>query len=124
MIKFPSMRVELLDRLQLLADEQYQAKYWGSREPHWDFGYIINFFFDDTTLSEGGWECIGTILENEYEAMLSDKICKKLSDLMHTHGNKQTESGKFYMNTAGWREVINNARQFLEYLKEPKVFKE
>jgi hypothetical protein len=123
MIKFPNMRVELLDRLQLLADEKYQAKYWGSKEPHWDFGYIINFFFDDTALSEGGGKYVGMILENEYEAMLLDKICKNLRDLMRTYGNKQTESGKFYMNTAEWGRIVNDARQFLEYWKEPQVFK-
>jgi hypothetical protein len=122
MIEFPSMRVELLDRLQLLADEKYQAKYWGSKEPHWDFDYVIHFFFDDTTLSEGGRKCIGIILEDENEAKLSDNICKQLDRLMHTYGNRQSESGNFYMNTSEWKDIVRDARQFLEYLKMPPIF--
>jgi hypothetical protein len=121
MIKFPSMRVELVDRLQLLVDEEYQARYWGSKEPHWDFDFIVHFFFDDTALSDGGMECVGMILEDEYEAMLSDNICGKINALLNTYGRSQSDV--FYKNTVEWKGIVNDARRFLEYLNESLIFK-
>jgi hypothetical protein len=122
MIEFPCQRVELLDRLQLLADEGYQWRYWGSSDPHFDFDYIVHFFFDDTPLAELGAECIGKILEDEHEVMLSNSICKKINNLLETYGRNQAD--EFYMNTTEWKEVIRDARKFLEYLREPPIFEQ
>ena len=121
MIKFPSMRIELIDRLQLLADVGYQSKYWGSKEPHWDFDFIVHFFFDDTALSDGGMECVGIVLEDKYEAMLSDSICERINALLNTYGRDQSDV--FYKNTIEWKEIVKDTQRFLEYLHEPPIFK-
>jgi hypothetical protein len=114
MIKFPEMREELIERLQLLSDSVYQQAHWGSKSPHLDFRYIVHFFFDDSALAEAPEECIGYILEGEREAVFVDCLCKKLNHVLDVYGHNQPDV--FYINTPEWKEVIKDAKDFLVYL--------
>ena len=122
MIKFPYMRINLISSLQLLADEMYQAKYWGSEMAHTYFDDAVHLFFDDTPLSEGGAKCIGEILEDENEAVFSDSICTKINLLLEAYGYDKPD--EFYVKTREWREIVRDAQQFLGYMNESLAFKD
>jgi YD repeat-containing protein len=115
-------RIDYDERGRLVAVTDAAGLISRVREADTYFDDAVHFFFDDTPLSEGEVKCIGTILENEHEAMLSDSICAKIDVLLETYGCDKPD--EFYVRTSEWKEIVRDAKRFLEYLKEPPVFKD
>jgi hypothetical protein len=116
MIKFPEMREELIDRIQLLSDNIYQQSYWGSKVPHLGFNYIIHFFFDDSILSEAPEKCMGYILKNKQEVEFVSDLCKKINHILDVYGSNEPDD--LYINTPEWDDLMRKANEFLKYFDD------
>jgi hypothetical protein len=115
MIKFPEMRKEMFDRIQLLADRTYQKKWWGKTVPHVDFGYVVAYLYDMSLLAEYPYSQVGYVLENDLEVSFITDVCNNINYLYNKYG--KYEPDEFYMNTPEWNSVVKAAENFWNYLK-------
>ena len=116
MIKFPSMREELIDYLTGLSNKKYQEDCWVRKRcpvgiENDELDYAVHFFFDDTQLSEDPESMIGYCLNNEREAKAIGLVCNKLEQVFNKYGDDKSD--KEYISYPEWECVIEAAKKAL-----------
>lgn len=113
MIKYPEMRRQLLEHLNVLADIDNQEKIWvGQRDSHCieydEFGEAIHFIFDDTCLAEAPSKAIDWFLINEQESIAVSALTKALDGLFDRYGVGLDKAE--YLLKPEWQNVVLAAK--------------
>ena len=73
-IRYPEMRIELMEYLGGLSDVDYQLRVWvneqGGVGVHDELDCVIHFIYDDTPLAKDPYSAIGWYLRSDEEAFL------------------------------------------------------
>lgn len=107
-LKFPEMRVELINSLQDLSDMETQRRAWGAYgAPTGTLDDAVHFLFDDTNLETEPFEHVGLIFKNTQEAKVVHALIKELNAIFDKYG---TELGDLeYVGKPEWSNVIGSA---------------
>ena len=119
-MKYPTMREELIDYLEGLSDKQYQLDCWvGGNYPegvgHDELDYAVHFLFDDTSLSSKPAIHIGGILRDRNEANKVKAVCDALKNIIDALGDATDEQ---YVLCDDWVNVLEAAESALKVLKD------
>ena len=109
-IRYPNMRADLCAYLDSLSDLHYQNYVWVQKHipPSQDkFGDVIHFLYDDTKLSTAPFDCINTILRNQFEAEHIASLTLILDRIFEVYGLKLTDAE--YMSKPEWKQVVELA---------------
>ncbi len=119
-LKYPSMRDELLETLQSLADLDYQRKIWVNKEfPHENFydDFDNTFrFIDDMSLMTDPESAIGIFLKDENEVQMIKAVMVALDRVFEALGMKATDEE--YISCPEWSEVLKTASQAWQAMKD------
>lgn len=118
-MKFPKMRLELIDYLRGLSDFQYQQSCWVQGNcplgvDHDEFDYAVRFLFDDTSLAENPESLIGQLLMDGGEVELISILCQKIQAIFDLYGSDLSDEQ--YIHLVEWKEVVASARKAFERL--------
>ena len=117
-LKYPSMRWELIDYLQGLSDKEHQYHAWVNNERpgggHDELNYAIHFLYDDTDLARDPLSTVGWILKNNEEVSLISNLIRKLDLVFNKYGLELTD--KEYIEKIEWEDVIRAAKAAKDYL--------
>jgi hypothetical protein len=111
-IKFPEMRLELLEHIQALSDAEYQKRAWAEGDEttgHDELDYAIHFFYDDTDLALNPHSSIGYILKNEVEAESVKCLMKSIEDIFQKFGRSLSDAE--YISLPEWGNVLSAAKK-------------
>ncbi|MBH0238941.1 SCO4402 family protein [Methylobrevis albus] len=114
MVKYESMRAELLGTLRCLGNARCQIDCWVHGKfpagvEYEDFGLHVHFLFDDTLLSEDPERTIGFILETAAEAAAIKKLCDSLELIFGRYGTELADADD--ISKPEWVDVIRSARE-------------
>lgn len=110
-MKYPNMRLELLNYLQDLASRACllpEGKAAGRLDA------AVHFLYDDTPLSEDPQALVGIMLRDEREVVAVQRVVRSLDDLFEAHGLERSDEE--YSQTSEWRPVEEAAKAALVVL--------
>jgi len=95
-IKHPYLRLELVDTMKGLADEDYQWQAWIHHQfpppiQEDNFDYAVHFLFDDTGLADNTVGQIGWTLYDENEVILVAAVVHVIDALFDKYGTELTD---------------------------------
>lgn len=116
MVKYPSMRQEIIDTLKILADVDYQRRAWVHRQfpsgiQYDDFDTAVHVLFDDSHLADAPEKAIGWILEDEVEVQAIRPVIQAVDNILNQLGTEISDEE--YINSAQWGEVVKFASEAL-----------
>lgn len=122
-MQYPELRQELIENLKILSDRGYQQAAWVERKfpPGIEFDcldYALNFWFDDTRLSDDPDGLVGAMLVDQAEVYRIKKVTHALDHLLKIHGTDKSDA--FYLSTAEWEVVLRTAATAYECLTRGK----
>lgn len=101
-LKYPNMRRELIEYLDLLQESKYSMALE-------DFDYVVHFFFDDTSLSRDANMSIGYFLINAEEG---DAIRRLIDAIDRFIGDGDDSTYVFdSRRSKQWSSVIESANE-------------
>lgn len=103
-LKYPNMRVELLEHLLELGDQIYHDK-WTST---YEFDEMIHFVYDDTSLNDNPSETIGVFMRNDAEIATIQGLISAVEALFSRCG--LAASIEEYRSAPEWSSVVAAAR--------------
>lgn len=121
MVKFKERRTNLIAFLEVLADSEYQNKFWKQKkgvnviQNYADFEMVIHFFFDDTQLAEDAYHEIEYFLKTEQEAIVLTELTQLLNALLEKYGTTLLDSE--YIEKPEWSKIINHAKKVLDIIQ-------
>lgn len=120
-VKFPKMRLELLEILRGLSDLEYQERVWvldqsDNLKRHDNFDMAIHFLYDDTLLSRDPVAAIGIILRNMEEVEAITVLINAIDDLFDKYGMNMKDAE--YIHTPDWQKILSSAASALALLQQ------
>lgn len=120
-ISSPEQRRELLGNLHALSDPVYQQRVWVEGLPlgsvqHDEFGYVVHFFFDDSTLKDDPHGNIGWMLVDATEARLVTDVINAMDAIFEKYGNRLKDSE--YIALPEWVGVVEAAKAALSIMPD------
>ena len=103
-LRYPSMRAELIDYLRQLASPQLLWRDTGESAP---LDGAVHFLFDDTSLASDPAQAIGYYLVDASEAELVRAVVESIDSVLHRYGT--TSSDAFYLALREWRQIVERA---------------
>ncbi len=120
-VQFPSMRDEVVEAVEALADTEYQWSAWVRHElpvgGYDDFNLAIHILFDDTTVAEDPDRTIGVFLRSQEEADAMRKLGRQIRGLFDELGTELSDEE--YLRSPGWPAVVAAAKEAREVLRKP-----
>jgi hypothetical protein len=114
-IKFPDMRMNVLDNLQSLSDADHQMKTWINHEAYDSFDEVVHCLFDDSGFEKEPRSAIGDLLFEEEEADRIKAVIVSIDALFEKYGKNLSDAG--YMATPEWPAIMAGARNALHAMK-------
>lgn len=116
-LKYPKIRKDLVFYCQNITEspEGWLSEEFGRGMTSYNVRFIINFFFDDTSFSDGANDYIGLALINSKEAQAMDLLVRTLDDFFNHHGVDLTDFE--CVSKPDWIGVMRQASEVYELVK-------
>lgn len=117
-IKYPRMRMELIETMRALSDAEYQRQAWVDHNyppgiEYDDFNAAIHFLYDDASLDKAAG--IGELVKDENEAAQVSEVIKALNRVFEAKGLDATDEE--YISSPEWQSVLTTALAAYQLLK-------
>lgn len=120
-VRYPDMRVNVIDAVRDLADPEYQWKVWVRQEsPRDDFGFNFDFslnILDDLRILEAPEETLGGVLRGREEVDAMRTLANALNSLFDQLGTNLSDEQ--YITSPQWVDVVGAAKEALTALLRP-----
>ena len=118
-IRYPSLRLELMDSIEALSSKEIQENEWVKGIPDNNgnislLDYTIHFLFDDTNLATDPNLSLGSFLYDQDEVIAMQKIIQKFDEIFEKYGVKIDT--KYLIESPEWSELMtcaNDAKKIL-----------
>ncbi|AKF07258.1 SCO4402 family protein [Sandaracinus amylolyticus] len=111
MLKYPTMRAELVDYLELLGSPELRD----GRGRSIQLDEPIHFLFDDTPLAQNAECTIGWYLVDADEARLVRDVISEIDRVFVAHGTEHPDA--YFLALPAWDRVVSLARTAAATLK-------
>jgi len=90
----------------------------GENSPYeeYEFGYAINFLFDDTGIGEDPSKYIGSVFNNEAESNMTKNLISKIDQILNKYGASNPD--RIYVGTSEWKDIVDSARELYQILSD------
>jgi hypothetical protein len=115
-IRFPEMRMNVLDNLNSLRNRDHQIRTWVKHEAYDSFDEVIHALFDDSNFDDGTRSSIGALLFEEGEADRITEVMNLIDRLFDKYG-KELSDGE-YMDKPEWPAIMTSAQIAYDAMKQ------
>lgn len=124
----PIIRQEILHSIWALSNKEYQQEGWLNqknlpRGVEFDnFGEAVHWLFDDTSLADDTFGCIGWYLVDEEEANLVRKVLDSVDEVLDEVWARTPKGTKYipdqeFLNSPKWENVVEAASNAWKVMK-------
>jgi hypothetical protein len=115
-INYPSMRVYVIEALEMLSNEYIRAEKLPPPVKWHPFDHPVHVLFDDTILAEDPERAIGDILFNKEEAEAIKIVVKKIDEMLNIIGDYPDD--EIYYQSPYWQGIYESSKKALEIMNK------
>jgi len=120
MVEYPWKRDQLIYYIRLLADPAYTRRVWINHEfpPGIEFdcfSYLLNFFFDDTSLARSREHSVRKIVKTDEEWHSVKRVTDAVDKVHKKVGSDAPDEE--YLDAPEWEDVVEGAKAALATLE-------